>query len=152
MIRTTASSKAAALACSCVTAGIICCCYLQTISKVAREWRDHEEAQRYASTAVVRLVQAELSPSEAVRKKPPITTQQQMMLWPDSLVLVDGRASIKSGQRSRFATSAARSLLSTIHQQLKIHRANLLRNHNLSIAFTVQEETIVTLVTLITAS
>jgi hypothetical protein len=50
---------------------------------------------------------------------------------------------IKAGQRSRFATSAASSLLSTIHQQLKIHRANLLLNRNL--AFTVQEETIVAL-------
>jgi hypothetical protein len=45
--------------------------------------------------------------------------------------------------------SAASSLLSTIHQQLKIHRANLLVNHNLVV--TVQEETIVTLATLITA-
>jgi hypothetical protein len=60
-----------------------------------------------------------------------------------------GRANIESGQRSQFATSAASSLLSTIHQQLKIHRANLLLNR--SLVFTVQEETIVTLTMLVTA-
>jgi hypothetical protein len=34
------------------------------------EWRDHEEVQHYASTAVVRLVQAELSPSEVKGRSP----------------------------------------------------------------------------------
>jgi hypothetical protein len=33
----TASSKASTLTC------IICCCYVQTTSKVTREWRDHEK-------------------------------------------------------------------------------------------------------------
>jgi hypothetical protein len=70
------------------------------------------------------------------------------MLWPDPLLLV-GRASIKSGQRSRFATSAVSSLLSTICQQLKFHRANLLLNRNL--VFIVQEETIVTTSTMLVA-
>jgi hypothetical protein len=87
-------------------------------------------------------------PIRSRRKKPPITTQQQMMLWPDPLLLV-GRASIKPGQRSRFATSAASSLLSIIHQQLKIHRANLLLNRN--VVFTVQEETNVTSTMLVVA-
>jgi hypothetical protein len=71
------------------------------------------------------------------------------MLWPDPLLLI-GRGSIKPGQKIRFATSAVGSLLSTLHQQLKFHRANLLLNHNL--VFTVQEETIVTLATLIATS
>jgi hypothetical protein len=51
------------------------------MSEVARKWRDHEEVQHYASTAVACLVQAETSPHpKSKEKKPAITMQQQMML------------------------------------------------------------------------
>jgi hypothetical protein len=59
---------------------------------------------------------AEMGPSEVEGISPQLQRNNRlMMLWPDPLLLV-GRASIKSGQRIRFATSAASSLLSTIHQ------------------------------------
>jgi hypothetical protein len=54
--------------------------YVQTIGKVAREWRDHEEAQRYASTAVVRLVQADVSPSEAEGRSLELQRNNRMMM------------------------------------------------------------------------
>jgi hypothetical protein len=84
----TVSSKASTPACSrahihvCATACMICCCYVQMMSKVAHEWRDHEGAQRYASTAVVCFVhnKPKTAHPKSQRKKPPITTQQQTML------------------------------------------------------------------------
>jgi hypothetical protein len=85
-------------------------------------------------------------PIRSRRKKPPLTTQQQLMLWPDPLLLI-GRASMIPGQRIRFATSAVSSLLSTSYQQMNSQRANLVLDPNL--VFTVQEMTVVTLMMLL---
>jgi hypothetical protein len=129
------------------------------MNKVAHvKWRDHQEAQRYAlrqhPCRLPRPSRVGAHPKSKEEAPNYNATTDGALIRPAASGKGWPRASIesKSGQRSRFATSDASSLLGTIHQQLKIHRANLLFSISLSIVFAVQEETIVTLATLITAS